>query len=238
MEKLLDALKALLPPTTPEYCFLWINHWATCMSRSEWASWAQAIGAIAGIGAAIYVPIRMKANDRKQTRLGYFELIALDVKMAQSLARSYLRYDVVSPAYRVPLHGAATALPSLVADGCLNMTEASNLAAFYVDAESFNRCLDLTADLRRDGGNFKDEKSRNAKKAQLFVSKELRDEFKVPKSRPSRYELAMEVLSRHLPPEALERLALSATVQGDEEDTVPEKTSRKSVDSPGGPARA
>jgi len=38
-----------------EYCFLWINHWSMCMTKSEWAGWMQSIGAILAILAAIVI---------------------------------------------------------------------------------------------------------------------------------------------------------------------------------------
>lgn len=36
-----------------EYCFLWVNHWSTCMTRAEWAAWAQAIVGLVAIRAAL-----------------------------------------------------------------------------------------------------------------------------------------------------------------------------------------
>ena len=41
---------------TPEFCLFWINSDWTCMTRSEWSGWAQAIGALVAIGIAIAVP--------------------------------------------------------------------------------------------------------------------------------------------------------------------------------------
>lgn len=36
-----------------EYCLFFVNHWTTCMQKTEWASWVQAIGAILAILAAV-----------------------------------------------------------------------------------------------------------------------------------------------------------------------------------------
>lgn len=36
----------------PQYCLLAIDHWSTCMTKAEWASWTQALGSIAAILAA------------------------------------------------------------------------------------------------------------------------------------------------------------------------------------------
>ncbi|MEQ6309895.1 hypothetical protein ABN448_21950 [Delftia acidovorans] len=36
------AVEAAKP--AQEYCFLWLSHWSTCMTKSEWSGWAQAIG--------------------------------------------------------------------------------------------------------------------------------------------------------------------------------------------------
>lgn len=39
-------------PATQEYCFLWIDWWATCMTKSEWSGWVQALGSIVAILAS------------------------------------------------------------------------------------------------------------------------------------------------------------------------------------------
>lgn len=40
---------------TQELCLLWIQWWPLCMSRSDWASWVQAIGTVAAIVFAVRV---------------------------------------------------------------------------------------------------------------------------------------------------------------------------------------
>lgn len=37
---------------TPEYCLFWIDWWPMCMSKTEWASWVQALGGLIAIVAA------------------------------------------------------------------------------------------------------------------------------------------------------------------------------------------
>lgn len=39
-----------------EYCFLWIDWWATCMTKAEWSGWMQAAGAMLALTIAIGVP--------------------------------------------------------------------------------------------------------------------------------------------------------------------------------------
>lgn len=51
--------------STAEYCLLWINSDWTCLARSDWASWVQAIGSIAAIvaaGAAVYMQLRHQTD--------------------------------------------------------------------------------------------------------------------------------------------------------------------------------
>lgn len=38
-----------------EYCFLWIDWWPMCMTRTEWSGWMQAVGALLGLSVAIWV---------------------------------------------------------------------------------------------------------------------------------------------------------------------------------------
>jgi len=52
----------------PEYCFLWIDWWPLCMSKSEWSGWAQAIGAIVALGVAIALPARARLQTRQDAK--------------------------------------------------------------------------------------------------------------------------------------------------------------------------
>lgn len=45
-----EALTTIATAAQPaEYCLLWVNWWATCLTKSEWAGWMQAVGAIVAI---------------------------------------------------------------------------------------------------------------------------------------------------------------------------------------------
>lgn len=60
--------------TPPDYCFawghLWLPNWLTlCMPRSDWAAWAQAVGAIVGIGIAVWLPWKAERDRRHQAHL-------------------------------------------------------------------------------------------------------------------------------------------------------------------------
>lgn len=46
----------------PEFCFLWINHWSTCMAKSEWASWLQAVFSVIAIAAATAIAARQNRH--------------------------------------------------------------------------------------------------------------------------------------------------------------------------------
>lgn len=72
-----------------EYCFLWIDHWATCMPRSEWAGWAQAlVSTIAVVVAAIVVVWQIFVQRRLDDDDEYLEWsIAVD-EIGQWIARA------------------------------------------------------------------------------------------------------------------------------------------------------
>lgn len=44
-----------MPQTDPQFCFFWIDHWSTCMTKAEWASWAQGIGTIGALFLTVWV---------------------------------------------------------------------------------------------------------------------------------------------------------------------------------------
>lgn len=70
------------PPPPPEYCFLWADKWWPwadpwwlCMQKAEWSGWAQAIGAILAILAAVGVAyLQHKQNLEQQKRSAAAEL--------------------------------------------------------------------------------------------------------------------------------------------------------------------
>lgn len=39
----------------PDYCLFWIDSWVTCMPKSEWATWVQAIGSVLAIVFSVWV---------------------------------------------------------------------------------------------------------------------------------------------------------------------------------------
>jgi hypothetical protein len=49
----------------PEFCLFFVNWWPMCMAKGEWASWAQAIGSVAAIGVAIWVPWNLQRREAR-----------------------------------------------------------------------------------------------------------------------------------------------------------------------------
>ena len=65
--QLIEAFARAVESAKPaqEYCFLWIDWWATCMTKAEWSGWMQAIGAALALLAACQPPAQLlveKAN--------------------------------------------------------------------------------------------------------------------------------------------------------------------------------
>lgn len=126
--------------------------------------------------------------------------------MTGALASGYVMGKVLVPIYRLPLFSRET-LPGLLADGKLDGPEAVALMHFFVDADSFNRSLDLgsmhRADIARDStGTAKamadKEGGRAMKKARRLVPG------------GERHENALAVLAKHMPAGTLERLGLAS----------------------------
>lgn len=51
--------------SAPEYCFLWIDWWPLCMSKSEWSGWVQAIFSVIAILAAFAISEIQQSRHRK-----------------------------------------------------------------------------------------------------------------------------------------------------------------------------
>lgn len=191
----------------PEFCLLSFEHWSTCMTKGEWSGWMQAVGSVLAVAVAIYVPWWQDKRSRHKERIGHLETIAMDVRLAGRQATIYLRSRFRVPAYRLPLHGMSLALPALLADGTLSGNDATALAQFYVDARSFNFCLDIAQGLKDRDGPWQGEVSRIIKKAIHLV----------PASPASRYDAAIAVLRKHLPAASLARLEINAPPEDDED---------------------
>jgi hypothetical protein len=133
------------------------------MTKAEWSGWVQGIGTVLAIAVAIAIPYVQGKLQRLSSRRGHLETIALDVRFAGAQAEVYSKEGAANahnfqaglqahvPAYRVPLHGLRLAVPSLLADGTLSGPDADALAQFYVDATSFNHCLDNAQKLLNAG---------------------------------------------------------------------------------------
>jgi hypothetical protein len=47
----------------PRYCLLWIDHWSTCLTPAEWASWVQALGSVGAIAAGfVLLTLQLRSN--------------------------------------------------------------------------------------------------------------------------------------------------------------------------------
>lgn len=182
---------------------------ANSINPSPTLWWLQFAFSALAIVTAIAIPTVGAWLTRKRVRRGHFETIALDVRVAERQARVYLNSPMLVPAYRLPLHGFETSLPALLADGRLSAPEAVALEQFYIDATSFNFCLDLAQELRQQGGkDISKEVTRIRAKANHLI----------PEGKLSRYGAAMDVLTRHLPARDLARLELDAPTPEDEID--------------------
>lgn len=76
----------------PEYCFLFVQWWPFCMTKAEWSGWMQAVGSVAAIGVAIWIPWNAQ---REQTRQARKQALAFAGQAVQSLGAAYQACKVV-----------------------------------------------------------------------------------------------------------------------------------------------
>lgn len=64
--ELVQFAKAAAEATAAQqYCLLWIDWWPLCMDKSQWASWAQVVGAVGAILGAFWVANRQTKEQRR-----------------------------------------------------------------------------------------------------------------------------------------------------------------------------
>lgn len=203
-------------PTPAEFCVAWVHLWWTewptwwlCMTKAEWSGWWQAIGTVLAVVVAVGYPLWHERERQRRVRLAHLQTIATDIRIAERQASVYLSGRIKLPAYRVPLHGANTALPALLAEGNLATGQVTALVQFYVDATSFNFCLDIAQRLKESGGHWQEEVSRIRKKAQHLV----------PGGAMSRFDEAIRALQRAgVPQGSLQRIPFTVRVEGDDNE--------------------
>lgn len=97
-----------------EYCFLYVEHWSTCMTKSEWASWAQALGSILALAVSLAVgwyAARAAWSQQKHEwamrRLEVCELTITRIEIAQMMVQA--AFDEIDQFIKSasPLHSRA-----------------------------------------------------------------------------------------------------------------------------------
>ncbi|WP_157759999.1 hypothetical protein [Delftia acidovorans] len=90
------AVEAAKP--AQEYCFFWIPHWSTCLTKSEWASWIQAFGIL----SFLYGPWILSKLRRKRLKRALEDIkwkIYTSKKYADS-AYKHLEKNCVDSSYK------------------------------------------------------------------------------------------------------------------------------------------
>lgn len=73
-----------------EYCFLFIDWWPLCMTKSEWSGWMQAIGGVASIIGAFLIASRQHSNQinlAKSVSVGRIRAFVASVSASVELLR-------------------------------------------------------------------------------------------------------------------------------------------------------
>jgi hypothetical protein len=173
------------------------------MTKSEWAGWSQLVGTVVAVLLTWWLTSRSERARVVRARMSHLLAIAHDVRIAERQASVYVNGKVRVPAYRLPLQAEQTSLPALIAEGDLDSAQATALTQFYVDANSFNYCLDLAQGLLNSGGAW-EAKARLAK---------IKAGHLVPGTKLSRFDEAIRALRKAgVPESALARIPLGVRV--------------------------
>ncbi|KAB2896574.1 MAG: hypothetical protein F9K35_13680 [Burkholderiaceae bacterium] len=143
---LASALVRVVEAARPaqEYCLLWIDWWPTCMTKAEWAGWAQT----AGVVAALMIPwlISWKAKWRaKPVALDVYRQAlgwSKDAKRLQLLVEGALR----DPAQLKAAHDEGAAIVRSRRDFAEDEVGALKLVA-PVAANRLRACIEIRAKL-------------------------------------------------------------------------------------------
>lgn len=117
---------------TPEFCFLWITHWSTCMTKAEWSGWVQAIGTILAIGGAFYF-------GERQLRKQVFESRRLEANKRQldDLLKTEIVHHLFTAADTVVQMLSAATLPNPMPPIWAALRRAGELATAFRELPPF-----------------------------------------------------------------------------------------------------
>jgi hypothetical protein len=164
-------------------------------------SWLPVVTTLLGVAAGAvlthFATTWRELKNRERIRRGHFDALAAEIRIGGDLMAGYIRDDVLVPAYRVPLLTYQASLPPVLAEGILTEEDASALFRFRVNAEAFNRSIDLA---ERAFGNEK-EVARQARRARTKARKGAPGSAGLE----THYDRAMAVMAKHLPARSLQR---------------------------------
>lgn len=83
--------------------------------------------------------------DRKRRLKGHFYALRAELTLCKEKVNIFLKDEVASPLYRMPLKVYEVAVPILLTENALTEAETISLARFYSQAEDINRGLDNAA---------------------------------------------------------------------------------------------
>ena len=90
------GLSAATAKPAQEYCFLWMDHWSMCMTKSEWSGWVQGVAVCAALIAPMFIWLYSRFHERKVAKIifnGYEEKInKIDIYLSKGY--SLLGYEV------------------------------------------------------------------------------------------------------------------------------------------------
>jgi len=109
--------------------------------------------------------------DRKRRLKGHFYALRAELMLCEEKAKIFLKDEIASPLYRMPLRVYEVAVPILLTENALSESETISLARFYSQAEDINRGLNNAATMlsQRDDEGLKREVGRLIAKAKTMV---------------------------------------------------------------------
>jgi hypothetical protein len=141
-----------------------LNHILSA-SQPVWKTWMPILLVL--IGAILsYLP-RWLGTNRKVKSIK--ESLIAEIKRCEKMAQGYLKDNVASPSYRLPLHAWSKSFPELLGMGALKEAEVDKLYDFYIEVDSLNRGLDQANESIGDHSALERERNRNLLKATNII---------------------------------------------------------------------
>ncbi|GAA4424591.1 hypothetical protein [Acidovorax lacteus] len=141
--------------SSSEICLFWIDSWFTCMTKAEWASWAQVFGSLLAVFVAGAIPYWQKWRADKEGFIRARQCLLMQCSLIEQLRRMAVAAGGKPQIVFKPARNLCVNLASMYDEVRLPPLSLRQLAVWRASRENIYRLAELVD--RVCGGSMSDD---------------------------------------------------------------------------------